>query len=318
MENITLKVKNREPLILLLAKNDFTVLERRIYWLILNQIEQGFNISPDLVQNKIFHIPLSAIKETNVKRLKETAQRLMSRIIKFDNPTNEKFKFISPFPEVLYDGKKGHIEIVMYAGVVPHFMELKKGYSEFELYAALSLVSEYAQRLYTHLSRWTDTGIWYNVSIEEFKGHMGAETDSYKEFFNLKKRVIEIAIKEINEKTDLQVEVEYIKTARNFTHLTFRITTKETQKLIDAHTIVGQEMQTVAKLNIGQVLAQVNFLFTQYNFSKTQQQTIIGNEKILQLFIEEDSKITHGVRGVIKNKSAYMATILGFNIKTKK
>ncbi|MCU0470819.1 MAG: replication initiation protein [Arcicella sp.] len=314
MDSTILKTKNKEPLILLLAKNEFTVLERRIYWLILNQIEQGFNIDQNLFQNKVFQIPLSALKETNVKRLKETAEKLMSRKVKYESDDDEKFDHIIPFPEVRYDGKKGYIEVYMYARVVPYFMELKRGYSEYELYAALSLVSEYAQRLYTLLSRWKDTGIWFNVSIEEFKVLMGAE--GYNDFFNLKKRVIEIAQKEINDKTDILFEIEYIKTGRNFTHLTFRIVTKEKQRLIDAHDNVLQEMESVSKLNIGQVMAQVNLLLvTQYNFSTNQQRKIINDPKILQLFIEEDSKITHGIRGEIKNKTAYMATILGFSKK---
>ena len=313
MENTILKIKNKEPLILLLAKNEFTVLERRIYWLILNQIEQGFNIDQDLFQNKVFHIPLSALKETNVKRLKETAEKLMARKVKYESPNDDKFDHIIPFPEVRYDGKKGFIEVYMYARIVPYFMELKKGYSEYELYAALSLVSEYAQRLYTLLSRWKDTGIWFNVSIEEFKVLMGAE--GYNDFFNLKKRVIEIAQKEINEKTDITFEIEYIKSGRNFTHLTFKIITKDKQRLIDAHDNVEQEMETVSKLNIGQIMAQVNLLLTQYTFSTNQQRKIINEPKILQLFIEEDSKIAHGIRGAIKNKTAYMATVLGFSKK---
>jgi plasmid replication initiation protein len=315
MDNTILKTKNKEPLILLLAKNEFTVLERRIYWLILNQIEQGFNIDQDLFQNKVFQIPLSALKETNVKRLKETAEKLMSRKVKYESTDDEKFDHIIPFPEVRYDGKKGFIEVYMYARVVPYFMELKKGYSEYELYAALSLVSEYAQRLYTLLSRWKDTGIWFNVSIEDFKVMMGAE--GYNDFFNLKKRVIEIAQKEINDKTDILFEIEYIKTGRNFTHLTFRIITKEKQRLIDAHDNVEQEMESVSKLNIGQVMAQVNLLLTQYTFSTNQQRKIINDPKILQLFIEEDSKIAHGIRGEVKNKTAYMATVLGFSKKTR-
>jgi plasmid replication initiation protein len=313
MEESTLKIKNKEPLILLLAKNEFTVLERRIYWLILNQIEQGFNVNQALFQNQVFKIPLSAIKETNVKRLKETAEKLMSRKVKYENSSEDQFDHIVPFPEVRYDGKKGYIEVYMYARVVPYFMELKKGYSEYELYAALSLVSEYAQRLYTLLSRWKDTGIWFNVSIEEFKNLMSAE--GYNDFFNLKKRVIETAQKEINDKTDIMFDIEYIKSGRNFTHLTFRIITKEKQRLIDAHDYVEQEMESVSKLNIGQVMAQVNLLLTQYTFSTSQQRKIINNQEILKLFIEEDSKITHGVRGIIKNKTAYMATILGFTKK---
>lgn len=310
--NQILKPTNKEPLVLLLAQNEFTVIERRIYWLVLNQIEQGFDINQTQIQNKSFKIPLSTLKETNVKRLKEAATKLMSRKILFEK-NGVAFDYIIPFPQVRYDGKNGFIEVFMYDKIVPYFMELKRGYSEYQLYAAISLVSEYAQRLYTLLSRWLDTGEWFDVPITKFKTLMGAE--GYNDFFNLKKRVIEIAQKEINEKTDIMFDIEYKKTGRNFTHLTFRIITREKMHLMNAYDNVEQEMMTISNLNIGQVMSQVSLLLSGYTFSTVQQRKILNNPKVLQLFIEEDSKIAHGIRGDIKNKTAYMAAILGFSKK---
>jgi len=307
---ITEITKAREPLILLLSKTEFSLIERRIYWIILSQIEQGFNVSPDLFQNREFKIPISDLKETNRQRIKETVKKITTRQITNTDLVEDTFECFVPFPYAKYDGKNGCINIMMLANVIPYFVELKKGFSEFEIVAALSLTSEYSQRLYPLLCRWRDTGKWLNVSIDTLKELLGA--DHYEYFGNFKQRVLDAAHKEINEKTNIRYEMVFHKTGRNVTTIDFIISQTDKMETIEAHKAVNEEMQSVAKLNIGQIMAQASEILSTYNFSASQYKTIMTDNSILQLFIEEDSKIVHGVRKNVKNKTAYMATILGF------
>jgi len=62
------------------------------------------------------------------------------------------------------------------------------------------------------------------ISIQKFRGLMGFSEKQYKEFKTLKRAVISPAIKEINDKSDLFVEVEYGWTARKITALKLHIT----------------------------------------------------------------------------------------------
>jgi plasmid replication initiation protein len=301
MEN-TLRPVSREPLVLLLSKNEFTAIERKIYWIILNQLYQGINVSPDLFQNMEFVIPIAALNETNRGRIKAAAERIMSRKLTYENPANDSFELIVPFPYVKYQGNEGTLKIKMLAEVLPYFMELRNGYSEFELYAALSLTSEYSQRLYPLLSRWKDTGKWVNVEIEYLKQLLDAS--HYDRFVHFKQRVLDQAEKEINKKT-----------GRHVTHLNFKILSKIKKEQQQAFLAVKEELDTVAKLDIGQIMAQVSSIMRSYNFSSSQQKKIMIDPKLLQLFVEEDSKIVHGVRKNVLNKTAYMAKVLGFSKK---
>ena len=314
MEN-SLKLVSREPLILLLSKNDFTAIERKIYWAILSQMIQGFNVSPDLFQNKEFTISLDSLQETNRSRVKSAIVKIVQRKLYYENPKGDEFEIVTPFPYAKYEGSKGRIRLTMLANVVPYFMELKNGYSEFELFAALSLSSEYSQKLYPLLSRWKDTGIWNNVEIEQLKDTLRAT--HYNRFVHFKQRVLDQAVKEINEKTDIEISIDYKKTGRIVTHLTFNILSKSKKEQINAALAVKEEMDSVANLNIGQIMVQASQILSTYNFSATQYMAIMTKPQMLQLFIEEDSKITHGVRKDVKNKTAYMATILGFSKKKK-
>lgn len=313
MKQITEKTKVREPLILLLSKVEFSLLERRIYWIVLSQMEQGFNVSQDLFQNLEFKIPISELKETNRQRFIDLQKKIPSRIVSKSDYTNDSFKSFVPFPLAHYDGKNGFFELTMFAEAVPHFMELKKGYSEFEIMAALSLTSEYSQRLYPLLSSWKDKGKWLNVDVEHLKELLGAS--HYTSFGNFKQRVLDVAQKEMREKTNIYFDMVFHKIGRNITTIDFIIYRMDEIEAIEAHKAVKAEMDSVEKLDIGRIMVQASQILSSYNFSSKQYQAIMSNPKILQLFIEEDSKITHGVRKNIHNKTAYMATILGFSNK---
>ena len=63
-----------------------------------------------------------------------------------------------------------------------------------------SFRSEYARQLYKHLMMWEDKQILY-LSIEDLKEFLGVpDTNSYKRMDVLKRKVIHVAVKEINEK----------------------------------------------------------------------------------------------------------------------
>ena len=61
------------------------------------------------------------------------------------------------------------------------------------------------------------------MELEKFKEYMGIERDQYPQFKELNKFVIKKAIKEINAKTDLWVEVEYKREKRKIVALKFLI-----------------------------------------------------------------------------------------------
>ena len=305
--------KVREPLILLLSKTEFSLIERRIYWIILSQMEQGFNVSPDLFQNREFKISISDLKETNRQRIKDTVKKITTRQITNTDLVKDTFECLVPFPYAKYDGKNGCIDILMLANVIPYFLELKKGFSEFEIVAALSLTSEYSQKLYPLLCRWRDTGKWLNVDINTLKELLDA--NHYEYFGNFKQRVLDVGYKEINEKTNIRYEMVFHKTGRNVTTVDFLISQADKIESIEANKAVNEEMQEVAKLNIGQIMAQASKILSTYNFSANQYKAIMTDNSMLQIFIQEDSKIVHGVRKNVKNKTAYMATILGFSKK---
>lgn len=216
-----IKEINQQPNTLTLAEYNFSLIEQRIMYLIINQIEKGIDMSEDLFRNKTFTIPIKHLGETNFKRVKEAAKNLMNKkIVPADD--NQRYEAVVPFPKISVENG-GQIEITMFAEVLPLFAELKNGYTQYRLNAALSLRSTYSQRLYEMLCRFKDTGMWKKVKIESLRKKIGLTEDQYTQFGMFRKRVLDRAMKEINEKTDISFTYELHKSHNKYTYVTFYI-----------------------------------------------------------------------------------------------
>jgi plasmid replication initiation protein len=305
------KIENQQPNIITMSRQEFSTIEKRIVLFVINQMKTGFNINPDQFQNQVFTIPIANLK-SNYNEIKQSCRKLNTRQITLVNEELDEVSFITPFPRVDYLGKSGVIKVWMFADVVPHFVELSKGYTKYPLEIALQLDSIYSQRMYEILCSKKDLGAWLNVDLEKLKHILNAE--KYERYSHFKQRVLDIAQKELDEKANIKFTYEPSrKEGKKVTHLNFHILTE--QELANIN--VEAEMDTITSLNIGQIMAQASTILATYNFSASQYKEIMTDNRLLQLFIEEDSKIAHGVRKDIKNKSAYMATVLGFGSKKK-
>ncbi|NEA10484.1 replication initiation protein, partial [Streptomyces sp. SID10692] len=57
--------------------------------------------------------------------------------------------------------------------------------------------------------------------LEKFRGQLGLGVNEYKAMGDFKKRVLDLAVKQINEKTDVTVSYEQHKSGRSITGFSF-------------------------------------------------------------------------------------------------
>ncbi|MFO7830177.1 MAG: replication initiation protein [Bacteroidales bacterium] len=239
---------NQQPNKITLSRQRFSVIEKRIVYLIINRLDTGINVDQDLFKNKEFAIPVKEIGDINYHRLKQESERLQSRTISFiDNDNKQEFDRITPFPRIKY--KDGILYVTLFSDILPHFLELKKGFTTYQLQAALSLNSTYSQRLYELLSKYKDTGIWNNVEIEYLKQLLSIE-NKYPGFGKFRERVLIPAQTELKEKTDISFTYELYKTGRRYTHITFKIHHKKPQQSTQPENLT--EKQTRCKQYLDQ------------------------------------------------------------------
>lgn len=108
------------------------------------------------------------------------------------------------------------------------------GYIRYRLRYTKDMKSQYSIKLYGILRDWLHKGS-YTVPIERLREDLGAIEKSYLQFRRFREWVIDRAISEINELSDLKVTYTKIKKGRSVTDICFKIKLKPTQKAIEAH-----------------------------------------------------------------------------------
>jgi plasmid replication initiation protein len=228
MKNLTVVKSNR----VIEASYKLTLVEQKTLLAAISQIDsrqpldplQGFEISVnDLIQ-------LSESETKNEYRdLKIATERLLNRIVTINNPLpNEKYvtqlktHWIS---SVFYMPDEGKVRLHFSPQIIPYISQLTSEFTKYQLKCIGKMSSFYAIRLYELLMQWRDVGkrdvelVWLRKCFE-----LGDKYPSIKDF---KVRVLDIAVKEINEHSDLQVSWTQRKSGRVVTHLIFTFAEKQ-------------------------------------------------------------------------------------------
>ena len=117
----------------------------------------------------------------------------------------------SPFNEPEYNEKNGSITVILNSRLKKYLVGVGTKYTKYELWNILSLKSKHSLRLY-ELFRSYSYQHEKEFAIEDLKSLLCVE--QYKNFADLKKRVLDKGIEEINIYTDLKVRYEISETGR--------------------------------------------------------------------------------------------------------
>ena len=111
--------------------------------------------------------------------------------------------------------------------VVPLITRLESHFTSYEIDKVANLTSIYAIRLYELIIQWRDNGVTQRYKIDELRQKLGVEPGQYKKMSNFKMRVLDLAIDQINEHTDITVKTEQHKTGRTITAMSFTFKVKK-------------------------------------------------------------------------------------------
>jgi hypothetical protein len=121
---------------------------------------------------------------------------------------------------VSYIDGAGAIQLRFSAEIVPYISHLEARFTRYKLERVAKMSSPYAIRLYELLMQWGSVGR-REVEIEWLKKTLMVPEDEYPRLFDFKKRIIDVAVSQINEHSDMTAGYEQRKTGRNVTHFTF-------------------------------------------------------------------------------------------------
>jgi plasmid replication initiation protein len=127
-----------------------------------------------------------------------------------------------------YEENEGLITLRFGHEVVPEITRLEENFTSYELEQVAGLKSAYAVRLYELLIQWRTAGKTPIFEINQFRSQLGLGVNEYPVMGNFKARVLDAAIKQINDHTDIKVVYEQHKSGRLITGFSFKFKPKST------------------------------------------------------------------------------------------
>lgn len=156
--------------------------------------------------------------QTAYQALKEAAKALYQRSITFFEPAYKRkgFELVQAHMrwvgKVQYHDKEGWAELFWWPEILPHLSNQTVHFSSYQLKQVSALRSIYSWKLLELLNRFKKEG-WAYYTVEDFATSMDVPP-SLNDFGQIKRRVIEPAVKELTEKDGWKIKWETIKAGR--------------------------------------------------------------------------------------------------------
>ena len=132
---------------------------------------------------------------------------------------------------VKYLDDEASIEVILTFDVVNEVTRIdgyEQFFTQYLLEQTATLKSAYSVRLYELLVQWKTARKTPVFDIEVFREQLGVNPTDYERVYDFKKNVLDVAVKEINEKTDIQTSYDQVKRGRKI--IGFKFVIKEKPK----------------------------------------------------------------------------------------
>lgn len=204
--------------LLIESRYDLSAMEHRILGVILAQIVQE---SPE---DLIYRFPLQEFcRFINIENDSHRFENLSRVLTKFRsrsfviNDTDENGKQVDIICGWVDTAKiergKGWVKLRVNRDAFPYIKDLSGGFTSYEVKAILEMSSGFSARIFEllkqHEGEANAAGYWYHeIMLEDLKRYLNLEKKYARGFPDFRRKVLEKAINEINEKTRMEVNWE--------------------------------------------------------------------------------------------------------------
>lgn len=174
---------------------------------------EAFNVTPEAAYDALIRAE-STLFERRFSFLNERENKVKSRWVS----------------QVEYISGEGAIEIIFTPAVVEEITRQGSNFTKFLLGQASKLNSIYSLRLYELLAQHRTNKNISMFDLEILRGQLCLEDKEYRRMSDFKRRVLDLAVNEINEKTDLKVSYEQEKKKGTIIGFKFSVNEKPSLK----------------------------------------------------------------------------------------
>ena len=186
------------------AAHSLTLAEKRVISCSVSKLDSRQVWTPEKLKVKLTAAEYAEVFDlhpnTAYDELKSAADNLFQRYIRFMVKTRKgaketKVRWVG---RATYHDGEGWVEIVFWHEIAPYLFQLRREFTQYKLAQASALRSIYSWRLLELLMQFEDTG-WRQDDVEAFAHAMDAPESCRKNFKDLRRRIIEPAVKELIE-----------------------------------------------------------------------------------------------------------------------
>lgn len=200
--------------------------------LVLLAISEARETGRGITENSLLEVHASSYINTfNVEKhtaytvLRDASKSLFDRYVTYHDvspKTGKDRSFHCRWVDKIgYESQSGIVFLRFTQDIVPLITRLEENFTKYELQQVSQLTSSYAIRLYELLIQWRSAGKTPIFDIALFRQQLGVEAHQYKTMSNFKTYVLDFALSQINEFTDITAKYEQHKKGRSISGFSF-------------------------------------------------------------------------------------------------
>lgn len=261
------------------ASYEMTSLEQKILLILISTIKKGDTKTyRTMFRVKDISDLLGISVEPLYRDLPKVCRNLMKKIIEIKQPNGD-WDMFNIVTHAKYKKKEGSITIKINEEIEPYLLQLKDLFTTFKLANVLDLNSKYAIRIY-QLSKSSLFKGEVSYTIEEFKKILKLTQKSYNRFNNIRGKILNPSVDEINLKTDLEIKCEVLKMGTKAVGIKFYIQRKKLNDIQLKNDSDNNSNINPSKFN--------NFKSRQYDYDKLER-GLLGWDKDDEVAMDDDT-----------------------------
>lgn len=277
-----------------------------------------YNAFPRLREKKKFHeihvaelAGLIGYKGNDHQRLKESLKNLISKVFEWNVLEDGQAEVWEASAMLASVSIRGPVCTYTYSEHLAEHLANPAIYGRIDMLIQSKFKSSYGLRLYENCIRYQNIPQMRWLEISQVRKLLGVNDKQYQIFRDLKRRVIEAAVKEVNELSPLRLEVEYKKRGRETVAVKFHIEKGQAEQPIFEKMLTEIPKSGEPLSNIAEQLTAT------FNLSLDDVENICG--KYEADYIEEKMRIVEEARkkGGVNCPEALLKTALKQNYLPK-
>lgn len=222
---------------LVMASYEMTVHEQNVLFACISQLDSRIEAKP-ITDQDTYTITVEQARDlfydkgdqNNAYRdLEFASRRLFERKVELDLGDNKTLltRFVQ---SIEFDSDAGAVTLQFATKILPYLTQLQDNFTKYRMGQVVQLSSIHARRLFELIVCWAGQQQWQQeLEMDEFRKLMNVG-GKYKQFGQLKEKVINIAVEQVNESSDFHVSVGYRKVRRSFKFIQLKYHRKQTQE----------------------------------------------------------------------------------------